>query len=90
VQVSTLKRGFAVPVGAYFSGQWRQEAWEWFGSSQSELVDTAIASRLLELEAPPASDLWMLATLIGWEQRLESARRLAPSEAAAAPVDSRA
>jgi asparagine synthase (glutamine-hydrolysing) len=72
--VSSLKRGFAVPLGAYFEGRWRTEAREWLGSVESELVDRAAAVRLAEEKTPPATDLWMLATLVAWEDRLGKAR----------------
>jgi len=71
--VAGTKRGFAVPLGAYFAGRWRAEARDWFGSLESELVDGAAAHRLAGENAPPA-DVWMLATLAGWEQRLKRAR----------------
>ena len=74
LSVSPLKRGFAVPLGAYFSGPWQQEAREWFGSLESDLVDGESATRLLGTASPPAGDLWMLATLAGWEQRVKEAR----------------
>ncbi|MDP9309084.1 MAG: asparagine synthase C-terminal domain-containing protein, partial [Actinomycetota bacterium] len=77
--LTSLKRGFAVPLGAYFEGPWRAEAREWFGSADSELVDTAAAVRLVDQTAPPASDLWMLATLVAWENRLENARSDTPT-----------
>ncbi|MBA3431600.1 MAG: hypothetical protein H0U16_08995, partial [Actinobacteria bacterium] len=72
--LTTLKRGFAVPLGAYFEGPWRADAREWFNSAETDLVDGASAVRLLDERVPPASDLWMLATLIAWENRLKSAR----------------
>jgi asparagine synthase (glutamine-hydrolysing) len=68
------KRGFAVPLGAYFKGAWRGDAREWFTSAETDLVNRASAVRLLHEHAPPAGDLWMLATLIGWENRLKRAR----------------
>jgi asparagine synthetase B (glutamine-hydrolysing) len=71
---ASLKRGFAVPLAAYFAGPWRREAREWFGSIDSEVVDGKVALRLLEERPAPATDLWMLATLAGWEDRLNSAR----------------
>jgi asparagine synthase (glutamine-hydrolysing) len=69
-----LKRGFAVPLGSYFKGQWGEEAREWFGSLESDLVDGRAAAGLLDQKSPPASDLWMLATLAAWEGRLKRAR----------------
>jgi asparagine synthase (glutamine-hydrolysing) len=75
--LTNLKRGFAVPLGAYFKGPWRSDAREWFTSAETDLVDRASAVRLLDEPAPPASDLWMLATLIGWENRLKRARAAA-------------
>jgi asparagine synthase (glutamine-hydrolysing) len=75
-----LKRGFAVPLGAYFTGPWRPEAREWFSSSESELVDREAAVRLADEKTPPASDLWMLATLAAWEERLKKARTTAGRE----------
>jgi asparagine synthase (glutamine-hydrolysing) len=69
-----LKRGFAVPLGTYFGGPWREEACEWFRSIDSELVDGKAAVRLLEKRPAPVTDLWMLATLAGWEDRLKNAR----------------
>jgi asparagine synthase (glutamine-hydrolysing) len=76
-----LKRGFAVPLGAYFDGPWRQEAREWFASAETDLVDRARAVSMLEQRVPPASDLWMLATLVAWENRLK-AQRVRPRQAA--------
>jgi asparagine synthase (glutamine-hydrolysing) len=72
--VSNLKRGFAVPLGAYFEGPWRTEAREWFRSLQSDLVDGTSAAGLASEQAPRATDLWMLASLGAWEQRLRRAR----------------
>jgi asparagine synthase (glutamine-hydrolysing) len=74
-QTRTLKRGFAVPLGAYFAGPWRAEAREWFASRDSELVDNKATLRLLEERKPPATDVWMLATLAAWEEGLRQARR---------------
>jgi asparagine synthase (glutamine-hydrolysing) len=72
-----LKRGFAVPLGAYFEGLWRGDAREWFTSAETDLVERDAAVRLLDEHEPPGSDLWMLATLIGWENRLKRARSAA-------------
>jgi asparagine synthase (glutamine-hydrolysing) len=72
--VSSLKRGFAVPLGSYFEGPWRAEAREWFGSLESELVDRTTTISLAGEKTPPATDLWMLATLAAWEDRLRKAR----------------
>jgi asparagine synthase (glutamine-hydrolysing) len=74
VPVTNLKRGFAVPLAAYFEGPWRADAREWFNSAETELVDAASAARLLDANVPPGTDLWMLATLVAWEQRLKNAR----------------
>jgi asparagine synthase (glutamine-hydrolysing) len=71
---ASLKRGFAVPLAAYFGGPWREEAREWLGSIDSELVDGKAAVRLLEKTPAPVTDLWMLATLAAWEDRLRHAR----------------
>jgi asparagine synthase (glutamine-hydrolysing) len=71
---ASLKRGFAVPLAAYFAGPWRREAREWFGSIDSEVVDGKVAVRLLDERPAPVTDLWMLATLAGWEDRLKNAR----------------
>ena len=87
--VSSLKRGFAVPLGEYFDGRWRADAREWFHSAETDLVDRASALRLLDERVPPASDLWMLATLVAWENRLKSTRSAAGRDATnlqAAPV----
>jgi asparagine synthase (glutamine-hydrolysing) len=75
-----LKRGFAVPLRAYFEGPWRADAREWFGSAATELVDPARAAGLLDDPAPPATDLWMLATLVAWENRLKLTRTTARRE----------
>jgi asparagine synthase (glutamine-hydrolysing) len=72
-----LKRGFAVPLGVYFAGPWRAEAREWFSSLESDLVDREAAVRLADETMPPADDLWMLATLAAWEERLKSVRAIA-------------
>jgi asparagine synthase (glutamine-hydrolysing) len=72
-----LKRGFAVPLGAYFEGPWRADAREWFTSAETDVVERDAAVRLLDEPAPPASDLWMLATLVAWENRLKRARSAA-------------
>jgi asparagine synthase (glutamine-hydrolysing) len=71
---ASLKRGFAVPLAAYFAGPWRREAREWFGSINSEVVDGKVAVSLLDERPAPVTDLWMLATLAGWEDRLKNAR----------------
>jgi len=78
--VTKLKRGFAVPLGAYFEGPWRADAREWFSSAETDLIDAASAARLLDENVPPATDLWMLATLVGWENRLKRARAAAGRE----------
>jgi asparagine synthase (glutamine-hydrolysing) len=78
--LTSLKRGFAVPLGAFFEGPWRADAREWFNSAETDLVDRASASGLLNEHVPPASDLWMLATLIAWENRLKRARFAAGKE----------
>jgi asparagine synthase (glutamine-hydrolysing) len=77
----TVKRGFAVPLGAYFAGPWRREAREWFASRDSDLVDGRAAVHLLGERKPPATDVWMLATLAAWEDRLRLGRtsRRAPA-----------
>jgi asparagine synthase (glutamine-hydrolysing) len=72
--IASLKRGFAVPLGAYFEGPWRAEARDWFSSVESDLVDGESAARLVNERVSPASDLWMLATLAAWEDRLAKAR----------------
>jgi asparagine synthase (glutamine-hydrolysing) len=72
--VASLKRGFAVPLGTYFEGPWRAEAREWFNSTETDLVDRSAAVRMLDEPVPPARDLWMLAALVAWENRLEKAR----------------
>jgi asparagine synthase (glutamine-hydrolysing) len=74
--MASLKRGFAVPLGTYFAGPWRAEAQEWFNSVESDLVDGRSAALLAEERVPPATDLWMLATLVSWENRLKQARSL--------------
>jgi len=74
VPTASLKRGFAVPLGSYFAGPWREEAREWLASTDSEVVDGQAAVRLLENGAAPVTDLWMLATLAGWEDRLKKAQ----------------
>jgi hypothetical protein len=79
--VAGTKRGFAVPLGGYFAGPWRADARDWFSSLESELVDGAAAHRLAGEDAPPA-DVWMLATLAGWEQRLKRARAAGGQESA--------
>jgi asparagine synthase (glutamine-hydrolysing) len=76
----SFKRGFAVPLGAYFGGPWRADAREWFNSAETDLVDRGSAVRLLDERVPPATDLWMLATLIAWENRLKRARAAAGGE----------
>jgi asparagine synthetase B (glutamine-hydrolysing) len=82
VPTTGLKRGFAVPLGAYFEGPWRADAREWFASAETNLVDADAAVRLLDEPKPPASDLWMLATLVAWENRLERARSAAAAGSA--------
>ncbi len=88
--VSNLKRGFAVPLGAYFEGAWRAEAREWFGSLESDLVDCGAAAELAGEKTPPATDLWMLATLAAWEDRLRKARLTRGREPNASLLASRA
>jgi asparagine synthase (glutamine-hydrolysing) len=78
--ITKLKRGFAVPLGAYFEGPWRADAREWFSSAETDLIDAASAARLLDENVPPATDLWMLATLVAWENRLKRARSAAGRE----------
>jgi asparagine synthetase B (glutamine-hydrolysing) len=79
--VSSLKRGFAVPLGEYFVGPWRCDAREWFHSAETDFVDRRSAIRLLDERIHPASDLWMLATLIAWENLLKSVRTAAGRDA---------
>jgi asparagine synthase (glutamine-hydrolysing) len=74
VPMTKLKRGFAVPLGAYFEGPWRADARDWFNSAETDLIDAASAARLVDENVPPATDLWMLATLVAWENRLKRAR----------------
>jgi asparagine synthase (glutamine-hydrolysing) len=72
--LTNMKRGFAVPLGPFFKGPWRADARDWFSSAETDLVDEALAVRLLDERVPPASDLWMLSTLVAWENRLKRAR----------------
>jgi asparagine synthase (glutamine-hydrolysing) len=81
--LTSLKRGFAVPLGAYFAGPWLMDAREWFGTIESELIDREAATTLLSQEEAPATDLWMLATLAAWENRLRRARLAAGNESSA-------
>jgi hypothetical protein len=81
--LTSLKRGFAVPLGAYFAGPWLTEARDWFGSLESELIDPEAATSLLYQEEAPVADLWMLATLAAWEDRLRRARFAAGRESTA-------
>ena len=75
--VSSLKRGFAVPLGEYLSAGGARRHGSGSHSAETDLVDQASALRLLDERVPPASDLWMLATLIAWENRLKSVRSAA-------------
>ena len=77
----------AVPLGEYFGGRWRGCTGV-VHSAETDLVDRASALRLLD-ERTPASDLWMLATLIAWENRLKrmrSARAESDDELAGSPA----
>jgi asparagine synthase (glutamine-hydrolysing) len=78
--LTSLKRGFAVPLVAYLEGPWRGDAREWFNSAETDLVDRVLALGLLDKAKPPATDLWMLAALIAWENRLKRARAAAGRE----------
>jgi asparagine synthase (glutamine-hydrolysing) len=73
LSVPMAKRGFAVPIGTYFAGQWRTEAREWLSGAESDLVDRAAGALLLDQERPPATDIWALASLVAWERRVRTA-----------------
>jgi asparagine synthase (glutamine-hydrolysing) len=72
---SGTKRGFAVPLEALFAGEWRAEAADWFSSHEGRLVDGRAAARLVTSGAAPATDLWALAVLAGWESGLIASSR---------------
>lgn len=71
---SAIKRGFATPLGPLLEGAWREEAVEWLSDAGSALVDGRRAARALREGALEPSDVWALATLVGWERRVSSAR----------------
>ncbi len=72
---SGAKRGFAVPLDALFAGDWRAEAADWFASHEGSLVDGPEAARLVRSGGAPATDLWALAVLAGWESGLIASAR---------------
>ena len=79
LSIGRLKRGFAVPLGPYLRGVWREDAREWFRDLDSDFVDGTAAAALLHVESPLATDIWALATLAGWENRVRRARENAPA-----------
>lgn len=72
---SGRKRGFAVPLRDFFAGPWHDEAKAWFNESDSVLINGPAAARMLDAEHSKATDIWTLAALAAWEQRLGSCRR---------------
>lgn len=76
---SRRKRGFAVPLRDLFAGPWREEARAWLNDCGSGLVDGQAAARLLDAEHSIATDVWALAALAAWEQRLGRCRNAAPA-----------
>ncbi len=73
------KRGFAVPLADLFGGPWRSEAIEWFDAAGSSIVDTHLVARLLRDRSMPATDVWALAALVGWESVVVEARHVTRS-----------
>jgi asparagine synthase (glutamine-hydrolysing) len=73
-QVTWQKRGFAVPLGQLLSGPWTEEARSWFQSLESSLVDGGrVCDELTRPNVDP-TEIWALAVLGAWEQRLAEAR----------------
>ena len=71
---SGRKRGFAVPLRDFFAGPWNREARDWLNDCNSDLIDGPAAARMLDAEHSRATDIWTLAALAAWEQRLERCR----------------
>jgi asparagine synthase (glutamine-hydrolysing) len=67
------KRGFALPLEDLFSGSWRAGGIEWFSSSDSEVVDRAGVAELIRVGGGCANDIWALAALCAWEERVKRA-----------------
>jgi asparagine synthase (glutamine-hydrolysing) len=68
------KRGFAVPLEDLFAGSWRDGGIDWFSSCGSEIVDRARAADLIRAGERCANDIWALAALCVWEERVKRAR----------------
>jgi asparagine synthase (glutamine-hydrolysing) len=68
------KRGFAVPLEDLFAGSWRDGGIEWFASRDSEIVDRAGVAELIRAGERCANDIWALAALCAWEERVKRAR----------------
>lgn len=68
------KRGFAVPLEDLFAGSWRDGGIDWFSSCGSEIVDRARVAELIRVGGRCADDIWALAALCVWEERVKRAR----------------
>ncbi len=79
---SGRKRGFAVPLRDFFAGPWHDEARDLAHECDSDLIDGPAAARMLDAGHSKATDIWTMAALAAWEQRLNSCRRAKPAVAA--------
>ena len=78
-RLSGRKRGFAVPLRDLFAGPWHDEARTWLSDCGSDLIDGEAAAKMLDAEHVNATDIWSLAALTAWEQRLDRCRLKAPT-----------
>jgi asparagine synthase (glutamine-hydrolysing) len=68
------KRGFAVPLGALFSGPWRDPAIAWLRDSTSCLLEPGKVADALENGQLHPANTWAACVLIAWEARLAGVR----------------
>jgi asparagine synthase (glutamine-hydrolysing) len=76
-QLTWQKRGFAVPLSQLLRGNWTEEARSWFQSLESSLVDGRRVCDALGHPDVDPTEIWALAILGAWEQRLADARKRA-------------
>lgn len=77
------KRGFAVPLGQLFGGDWREDARGRLRTAEG-IVDGELAVAAFDAGSLSPAETWMLLTLDAWERRLEQARRAGQQAAAVA------
>jgi hypothetical protein len=71
------KRGFAVLLEDLFVGPRRRDVEEWMMDSDSDLVEGRAAAKLFVTGQVAAADVWTLAALAAWENRVREKRLMA-------------